>query len=144
MPEEKDLVERLKDLVNELPLSIAQPIVEAQAEIGSLRQLVQDQSEALEAERKGSERDTREIEELTEENESLRISLHLRELEVARLEGYRERVNEFDPVPELREYEDQLTLPAAARQARHHDGAGMVMASANHRTSHWFNRGRRI
>ena len=44
--------------------------------------------------------------EVLDENENLRGLLHRAELKNAQLEGYRDRVLEFDPVPDRQAYED--------------------------------------
>lgn len=49
--------------------------------------------------------------ELEEENTRLRHTLHEMTVSLARIEGYRDRVQEFDPVPEKRAYADQVHPP---------------------------------
>ncbi len=49
----------------------------------------------------------KDVHELTSENDSLRKQLHSAELDIARLSGYQQRVQEFDPVSDKVAYQDQ-------------------------------------
>jgi hypothetical protein len=53
-----------------------------------------------------------------DENRNLRDELHRLTIENARLEGYRDRVIEFDPVTERQEYQDELNVDFV--QTSHH------------------------
>lgn len=71
--------------------------------------------------------------EAIDENNNLRSLIHGQELAIARLEGYRDRVVEFDPVSEKRQYDDGRRQP------------GQVMAyedkSPRYFDHQWYRRG---
>jgi hypothetical protein len=137
MSEDKDVLEQLSDLLKELPSSYA-PTVSAAAEAIKLsRRIANDINGQLIAKTKqimGLEGEARQ---LREDNDRLRSNLHAAELEVARLQGYQQRVVEFDPVSDRSQYEDRLPRPRVGNEI-HYDGMGMA---AEHAPS-WYHRRR--
>lgn len=97
-------------------------VIEADKESRSKSQALADQARRLATEEK------RGIE-LANENAYLRDRIHETELRLARLEGYRDRVTEFDPVSERDQYEDRLPRPRGRNDNRR-DFEGAMAAEA--------------
>ena len=137
MSEEKDLVDRLGDLIKDLPASFQGPVVEARGEIVHLRERVSSQAATINTINVQRSNADKAAADLQADNDMLRDRLYAAELEGARLAGYQDRVNEFDPVSEHAQYEDRLPRPRRSND-NYYDG----MAMAAEQRPAWYHRRR--
>ncbi len=119
MSEQKDLLERLGDVLKELPASFQGPVVEARAEMIRLRERATSQSNEITNLNIKLVDVEKSAKDLQANNDMLRENLHAAELQIAHLQGYQARVRQFDPVSDSDAYEDRLPRPRHERR----DGA---------------------
>lgn len=137
MSEEKDVLEQLSDLLKELPSSYAPTVSSAVEAIKTHRRISNDMNGQLIAKTKQITALEGEGRALQEDNDRLRGLLHHVELEVARLQGYQQRVVEFDPVSDRDQYVDRLPRPRRGNENQYADSA----MGASGRPA-WYNRTR--
>lgn len=81
------------------------------------------------------EEQTKELAGAKQEVRQLKDELHALTIERARLEGYRDRVHEFDPVTERTQYADER------HPRRHVDFAGEAFGRTEKASPPWYRRG---